>query len=68
MFNTDLGEIQDTSFPHNAVETGEVLGIGLMKTMLYLMAQWKFFPCFLDVSANLAKIRHKMSKKYSKWL
>ena len=24
IFNTDLGEIQYTSFPHNAVEIGEV--------------------------------------------
>jgi len=54
-----LDEIQYASFPHTAVETGEVLKIGAMKAMLYLMAQRKFCPYFLDVSADLAKLRHR---------
>jgi len=43
---------------HNAVEIGEVLKIGAMKSMLYLMAQRTFCPYCLVVSADLAKIRH----------
>jgi len=35
------------------------LKIGAMKAMLYLMAQRKFCPYFLDVSADLAKLRHR---------
>jgi hypothetical protein len=35
------------------------LKIGSMKSMLYLMAQMKFCPYFLDVSADLAKLRYR---------
>ena len=35
------------------------LKIGAMSAMLYLIAQRKFCPYFLDVSADLVKIRHR---------
>jgi hypothetical protein len=36
------------------------LKIGSMKVVMYLMAQRKFCPYFLDVSADLAKIRNRI--------
>jgi hypothetical protein len=35
------------------------LKIGAMKAMLYLMVQRKFCSYFLDISADLVKIRHR---------
>jgi hypothetical protein len=37
----------------------KLLKIGAMKAMLFIMAQRKFCLYFLDVSADLAKIRHR---------
>jgi len=37
----------------------KLLKSGAMKGLLYLMAQRKFCPYFLDVSVVLAKLRHR---------
>jgi len=46
------------NFQKSSLRLVKVLKIGAMKAMLYFMAQRKFCPYFLDVSADLVKIRH----------
>jgi hypothetical protein len=59
VFNTDLGEIKYTSFSHNAVEIGEVFENRCNESYAVLNGATEIFPYFLDVSADLAKLRHR---------
>jgi len=56
------------SFPHNAVEIFEVFQNRCNESYVFLMALLKFCPNFPDILADLAKIHHKKSTKFSKCL